>query len=209
MTSPATTIPISDDQQTAPISTPAFRLFLSRLSHSLRRSLVNSRPWYELADRSNFARPESLSEAISRVRKNISYFRINYTIFLVAVLAFSLFSHPVSLIFLLSLLGAWCFLYLFRPADPPLVFLGRQFSDREILGGLIGLTVFVVFLTSIGSLIISALTVGAALVSVHGAFRVPEDLFLDDQETGVGGSGLLSFLGGAASSAGPAMAARV
>ncbi|CAA7406236.1 unnamed protein product [Spirodela intermedia] len=214
--SPATAIPVSTGQaaagsaqQTAPISTPAFRLFLSRLSDSVRRSLVNRRPWYELADRSSFSRPESVSEAASRVRKNVSYFRINYIAFLAAVLALSLLSHPISLFVLLALLASWCFLYLFRPADPPLVILGRQFSDRETLIGLVVVTVFVVFLTSVGSLLISALLVGAALVCVHGAFRMPEDLFLDEQEPGVGGSGLLSFLGGAASAAGPAMASRV
>jgi hypothetical protein len=48
-------------------------------------------------------------------------------------------------------------------------------------------------------LLISALMVGLAIVCAHGAFRVPEDLFLDDQE--VTSSGFLSFLGGAASSA--------
>lgn len=197
----------------SPINTPAFRLFLSRLSDSLRRSLANRRPWYELADRSAFSRPESLSDAASRVRKNVSYFRINYIAFLVAVLVLSLLSHPFSLLVLVTLLAAWCFLYLFRPADPPLVLFGRRFSDRETLGGLVVLTVFVVFLTSVGSLLISALMVGAALVCVHGAFRLPEDLFLDDQEPGGAASGFLSFLGGAASSAAasaaPAMSARV
>lgn len=58
------------------------------------------------------------------------------------------------------------------------------------------LTIFVVFLTAVGSLLISALMVGLAIVCAHGAFRVPEDLFLDDQE--VSSSGFLSFLGGAA-----------
>uniref|UniRef100_A0A6V7QSG6 PRA1 family protein n=1 Tax=Ananas comosus var. bracteatus TaxID=296719 RepID=A0A6V7QSG6_ANACO len=81
--------------------------------------------------------------------------------------------HPFSLALLLALLAAWCFLYLFRPADAPLVLLGRSFSDRETLGALVLLSVFVVFLTSVGSLIISALMLGAALVCAHGAFRVP------------------------------------
>ncbi|XP_078435808.1 PRA1 family protein B1-like [Wolffia australiana] len=216
--SPAPTIPVSIGQAiptvgspppTAPISAPAFRLFIARLSDSVRRSLSNRRPWYELVDKSSFSRPESVSEAVVRVRKNVSYFRINYIFFLALVLAFSLLSHPFSLLVLLSLLASWCFLYLFRPSDPPLVIFGRQFSDRETLGGLVVVTVFVVFLTSVGSLLISAFMVGAGLVCAHGAFRMPEDLFLDDQEPGATGSGLLSFLGGAASSAGPAMASRV
>jgi len=149
-------------------------------------------------------RPESLTEAYSRIRKNLAYFRVNYLTFISLVLAFSLLSHPISLLVLLSLLAAWTFLYFFRPSNQPLVILGRTFSDRETLIGLSLLTVVVVFLTTVGSLLISALMVGFAIVCAHGAFKVPEDLFLDDQEPA--NSGLLSFLGGAASSAAAAAA---
>lgn len=194
------------------ITTPAFRSFISRLTTSLRQTFAQRRPWYELLDRSAFTRPENLSDAFSRIRKNAAYFRVNYLSLLAAVLAFSLISHPFSLIVLLSLLAAWCFLYLFRPSDQPAILFGRTFSDREMLGILVICTVVVIFLTSVGSLLISAALIGVGIVSVHGAFRVPEDLFLDDQEGP--NSGLLSFLGGTASSAavaaaGSAVAGRV
>lgn len=207
---PPPPLPISSaggGQAPAPISTPALRLFLWRLSDSVRRSLANRRPWHELLDRSAFSRPESLADAIARIRKNLSYFRVNYAAFLVFTLAVSLLSHPFSLLLLLSLLAAWCFLYLFRPADSPLILFGRQFSDRETLGALVLFTVLVVFLTSVGSVIISALSVGAGLICAHGAFRVPEDLFLDEPDPAGPAAGLLNFLGGAASSAAAAAAA--
>ncbi|XP_020587586.1 PRA1 family protein B2-like [Phalaenopsis equestris] len=191
-------------QAAAPVATPAFRLFLSRLQESVRRSLSDRRPWSELVDLSAFSRPESLSEANSRVRKNFAYFRVNYLALIAAVLALSLITHPASLVVLLGLLASWCFLYLFRPSDPPLVLFGRTFSDRETLLGLSGITVFVVFLTSVGSLIISAFMIGAALVAAHGAFRVPDDLFLDDQMPGGAATGFISFLGGGASTGGAA-----
>jgi hypothetical protein len=209
----APTIPISTPSQSsqAPIATPAFRLFISRISSSIRHGFSQRRPWYEVVDRSAMTRPESLTEAYSRIRKNLSYFRVNYLTFLALVLALSLLSHPISLLVLLSLLAAWTFLYLFRQSDQPLVILGRTFSDRETLLGLSLLTIIVVFLTTVGSLLISALMVGFAIVCAHGAFRVPEDLFLDEQEPA--NAGFLSFLGGAASSAAaaaaPAVAARV
>lgn len=217
MSSPPT-LPISNPQTTStagqstpPIATPAFRAFITRLSTSIRHGFAQRRPWYELVDRSSLSRPDSVSEAASRVRKNFSYFRVNYLSLLAFVLALSLLSHPFSLLVLLCLLAAWFFLYLFRPSDQPLVLLNRTFSDRETLGVLILSTVVVIFLTSVGSLLISALMVGLAIVCVHGAFRVPEDLFLDDQEPA--NAGFLSFLGGAASSAAaaaaPAVAARV
>ncbi|XP_050250849.1 PRA1 family protein B3-like [Quercus robur] len=208
MASPPT-LPISNSQTnstatTQPITTPAFRAFISRLSSSIRHGFSQRRPWSELVDRTSMTRPESLTEAYSRIRKNLAYFRVNYLTFISLVLAFSLLSHPISLLVLLSLLAAWTFLYFFRPSNQPLVILGRTFSDRETLIGLSLLTVVVVFLTTVGSLLISALMVGFAIVCAHGAFKVPEDLFLDDQEPA--NSGLLSFLGGAASSAAAAAA---
>ena len=96
-------------------------------------------------------------------------------------------SHPISLS--LSSLP--------RLSDQPLVILGRTFSDCEI--GFSLLTVVVVFLTTVGSFLISVLMLGFAIACAHGAFRVQEDLFLDDQEPA--NSGFLSFLGSAASSA--------
>ncbi|KAJ8434445.1 hypothetical protein Cgig2_025415 [Carnegiea gigantea] len=213
MASPAT-LPINQQpisggnpQSEPPISTPAFRAFLSRLTTSIRHGFAQRRPWYELVDRSAFARPDNLTEAATRIRKNAAYFRVNYLTLLAAVLAFSLVSHPFSLLLLLSLLAAWCFLYLFRPSDQPLVILGRTFSDRETLGILVVSTIVLIFLTTVGSLLISASLVGVAIVCVHGAFRIPEDLFLDDQEPG--SAGFLSFLGGAASSAAAAAAPAV
>ncbi|XP_030537346.2 PRA1 family protein B4-like [Rhodamnia argentea] len=224
MSSPAV-LPISNPQPTTggavaaassaqsqpPIATPALRSFINHLSNSLNHGLSQRRPWAELVDRSAFSKPDSLSDAALRVRKNYSYFRVNYLTVVAAVLAFSLVTNPFSLLLLAALLAAWLFLYLFRPADSPLVLFGRTYSDRETLGVLIVLSVVVIFLTSVGSVLISALLAGVAVVCAHGAFRVPEDLFLDEQENP--STGFLSFLGGAASNAAaaaaPAVAARV
>ncbi|RID54353.1 hypothetical protein BRARA_G01680 [Brassica rapa] len=205
------TLPITNQQAVQsqpPINTPAFRTFFSRLSTSIRDGLSQRRPWAELVDRSSMARPESLTDALSRIRKNLAYFKVNYVAVVSLVLAFSLFSHPLSLLVLLGLLAGWMFLYLFRPSDQPLVVFGRTFSDRETLLALVLSTVVVVFMTSVGSLLTSALMIGVAIVCVHGAFVVPDDLFMDDQEPA--NAGLLSFLGGSATSAAAsAVAARV
>ncbi|KAJ7950050.1 PRA1 family protein [Quillaja saponaria] len=183
-----------------PIATPALRVFITHLSESFRNGLSQRRPWGELVDRTAFNKPESLSEATLRIRKNYAYFRVNYLSVMALILAFSLLSHPFSLLVLIGLLSSWLFLYVFRPSDQPLVILGRPFTDFETLALLGGLTVFVVFLTSVGSLLITAVFVGVALVSAHGAFRAPEDLFLDEQENNPA-TGFLSFLRGAAADA--------
>ncbi|CAN1266444.1 PRA1 family protein B4 [Linum perenne] len=212
MTSPSSIPLSSQDSGAAPAASTlqpsaAVRSFIGRLYSSINQSLSNRRPWTELIDRSAFSRPESLSDATTRIRKNYSYFRVNYTTLLAIVLAVSLISHPFSLITLVSLLAAWLFLYSFRPSDQPLVVMGRTFSDRETLGILMLVTVVVIFLTSVGSLLISATMVGVGVVCVHGAFRDPEDLFMDDQEGS--GAGLFSFIGGSATNAGAQMMSRV
>ena len=213
MASP-TVLPISnqqttDESQPSTATSPYVRVrsFLTRLFGYTRHALSNRRPWTELIDRSAFSRPDSFSDATSRVRKNFSYFRVNYLTLLALVLAVSLISHPFTLFILLSLLAAWLFLYSFRPSDQPLVIMGRTFSDFETLAGLITVTVIVIFLTSVGSLLITAGMVGMGIVCVHGSFRDPEDLFLDDQESS--GAGLFSFIGGAASSAAAAAGSTV
>lgn len=198
-------LPISNPQTTTttaqsqpPIATPAFRAFLSNITDTVRNGFSQRRPWYELVDRSAFSKPDSLSDATHRIRKNYSYFRVNYLSCLAAVLAISLLTNPFALIALLTLLAAWIFLYLFRPSDSPLVILGRAFSDTETLGLLIVSSVVVIFLTSVGSVLISALMVGLAIICAHGAFRAPEDLFLDEPE-GAPTTGFLSFLSAPAS----------
>ncbi|KAK1354453.1 Prenylated rab acceptor PRA1 [Heracleum sosnowskyi] len=188
--------------------TPAFHTFLARLHITLQSAFSQRRPWYELIDKTAFSRPFSITNATSRIRKNISYFRINYLTILSSILAFSLLSHPFSLCFLLSLLAAWLFLYLFRPSNHPVIIFGRVYSDRETLGGLITASVIVIFLTSVGSLIMTSMLMGVGVVCLHGAFRVPEDLFLDEQDS-TGGTGMFSMLSGAASSAAVAAGANM
>ena len=152
-------LPISNPQTTTatggsvqsetPITTPAFRAFISHITDTVRNGLSQRRPWSELADRSAFSKPDSISEASIRIRKNYSYFRVNYLSVIAIVLAFSLLTNPFSLITLLGLLSAWLFLYLFRPSDSPLVIFGRTFSDRETLGILLVSSIVVIFLTSV------------------------------------------------------------
>ncbi|OMO82933.1 Prenylated rab acceptor PRA1 [Corchorus capsularis] len=209
----STMLPVSDSNAESRPSTltPNLRAILTRISGSARQALSRCRPWTELIDRSAFAKPVSFADATSRVRKNFSYFRANYLTVLAGVLAISLISHPFSLIILLLLISAWLFLYALRPSDQPVVIWGRTYSDMETLAILVILTVVVIFFSSVGSLLISGTMMGVAIVCAHGAFRMPEDLFLDEQEQL--GSGLFSFVDRAASSAvaaaAPAIASRV
>ncbi|CAI8601128.1 unnamed protein product [Vicia faba] len=203
---PPSTVPNTGSD--APANSPAVRVLFNNLSESLRHGLALRRPWTELIDRSAFSKPESFSEATLRVRKNYSYFRVNYYAIVAGILAVSLLTNPFSLILLVGLLASWTFLYLFRPTDRPLVILGRTYTDFETLAILSGLTVIVVFLTSVGSVLVSALMLGVAVVCIHGAFRAPEDLFLDEQDNSQT-TGFLSFLRAPAAAAVTSAAGRV
>lgn len=204
---PITTASTTTTAAAAATPNTAFRAFVTRLHDQIKDGFSQRRPWAELVDRSAFAKPDSISDATTRLRKNYSYFRVNYLAVIAAVLAFSLLSHPFSLITLAALFAAWGFLYLFKPSDQPLFLFGREFSDKETLGLLVVFSVFVIFLTSVGSVIMSALVVGLAIVAVHGAFRVPEDLFLDDQDSAGASNSLLTFLGATSTNAAAAAAA--
>ncbi|CAM6112679.1 unnamed protein product [Calypogeia fissa] len=171
-------------------ATPAARAFVNHVSESAKLALAQRRPWSEMADKNSFAKPESFSDALTRVRKNLGYFRVNYLLVLLSVVALSLVTHVGSLLTLIVIVTAWGYLYMVR--RDPLVVWGRTFNEREIFVLMTVLTVAAFLLTNVASLIISALLVGGALISVHGAFRVPDDLFLDDQEAS---GGFLSFLG--------------
>ncbi|EPS63119.1 hypothetical protein M569_11668 [Genlisea aurea] len=180
-------------------SESSVRSFISGIAETVRTGLSNRRPWGELLDRGAFSKPESLAEGGARIRKNYAYFRINYITVVAGVVAISLLTNPLSLIFLFGLLAAWLFLYIFRrPSDPPISLFGREYSDRETLIFLILSSIVVIFLTNVGSVVISALLVGVGLVCAHGAFRVPEDLFLDEAEPQTGVPGILSLLTGSA-----------
>jgi hypothetical protein len=186
-----TGLPVS--QGTGVASTPAGRAFMSRGREAVRFALAQKRPWGEMVDRTSFAKPESLGDATTRIRKNMSHFRINYAIIIVGIVALSLVLHPVSLFMLGLVLAGWTYLYLVR--TEPLVAFGRTFSEREILVIMGVLSVVVVLMTSVGYILMSALLVGFLITAAHGAFRVPDDLFLDDQEAS---GGFLSFLGSGA-----------
>lgn len=172
---------------------------LKHVSGSVRQSFSHCRPWLELADLSAISRPASFADATSRIRKNLTYFRANYITVLSAVIAISLISHPFSLFILVSLVSAWLFLYVQRPSDQPLVIGSRTFSDKEMLGILLAMTAVVIFFTSVVSLLVSGTLMGIGIVCAHGAIRLPEDLFLDEQEAP--GSGLFSYINGVAAGA--------
>eukprot|EP01018_Ginkgo_biloba_P025360 Gb_07381 [translate_table: standard] len=159
--------------------------FLSQISETGRSVYAQRRPWSELYGTNAFGKPESFGDAVARIRRHLIYFRVNYAIIILTIVCLALLRQPFSLITVLGLLIAWCLLYFFR--SEPLVLMNRSFGDGTVLTGLTIVTVVALLLTGVTSAIITALVIGSVIVLVHGAFRVSDDLFVDEQEAAAGG----------------------
>lgn len=149
-----------------------------------------------MLDRSSFSKPGTMQEAYSRLRRNAGYFRVNYLVIAVLTIAGSFITHPSSLLVLAGLLALW--VYMFAIKQGPLVLGDKEFSEREKMALISGLSFLVIFFFSnVGTVVMSAVVLSCAIIGLHGAMRVPDDLFLDDTDAN---AGLLSIFTGSATS---------
>lgn len=181
--------------------------FAQRLKENAAASVREAKPWSEVLDRTAMAKPNGMTEATSRMRKNVAYFRVNYGIVGVSTTAVVLLMNPWSIIVLAFLALIWAYSYVVRTT--PFVINGRELSDREKFMSLCGVSLVVIFfLTSVGSILFYALGLSMLLIGAHAAFRVPDDLFLDEVPESSGG-GFLSLLTGASKPAAAVVASAV
>ncbi|KAL9670562.1 hypothetical protein QQ045_008115 [Rhodiola kirilowii] len=153
---------------------------ISRSFQSFTSSISRYRPWPEFIDFGAFDFPESFSAAVERVKKNGRVFFVNYAIVLSICAALSLIGSPLSLILVAIVCGLWALLYFFRE-DPLLVF-GRVIGDLVVLAGLVVVSVIVVWSLGVVSNLLWGTAVGIDACIVHGVFRNPQGLFLDEHE---------------------------
>ncbi|TYI05174.1 hypothetical protein ES332_A10G070100v1 [Gossypium tomentosum] len=126
--------------------------------------------------------PRTFSEAISRFRANLAYFRMNYAIIVLLILFLSLLWHPISLIVLIIMMALWLFLYFLR--DEPLAIFNRTIDDRVVLV-VLGVSTFLFLLLTDGtSNILVSVLIGAVVVLVHASLRRTGDLY-DEESTGL------------------------
>jgi hypothetical protein len=83
------------------------------------------------------------TQATSRIRRNIAYYKINYGIFTVATTALVLLMNPWSLMVLAGLAAVWFYMYIIKTT--PLVLGNRELSEREKFLLLSGISLVVIF----------------------------------------------------------------
>lgn len=176
----ATTTTTASPASSATSARPAAALFYTSRATT---AFPTRRPWREFLDLSSFSLPYSLADAASRVAKNVSHFRLNYAVLTLFALFLSLLWHPIALIVLTAALFAWYGLYF--SVDQPLVVLGRSFDDRVVLAGLSLVTTVALVLTGVGLNVLISLAIGAVVVGLHAVFRNSEDLYVDEEESGL------------------------
>lgn len=192
-TSGYNTLPYTNRKPPLPPPPSPPSTFISRAKTHTQTLVSTCRPWKELLDPTALSLPDSYADAMSRIRRNLYYFRFNYSLITLIILFLSLIYHPISMIVFLAIFIAWLYLYFFR--DGPVALFGRTVDDRVVLGVLGVVTVVALGLAGVGLNVLVALVVALLVVGLHSAFRVTGDLFLDEQEVADGGM-LTDFGGG-------------
>ncbi|KAI3939404.1 hypothetical protein MKW98_022272 [Papaver atlanticum] len=165
-----TTIPISSSEM------------ISRSFHNLSVFLsVRRRPWSEFIATDVFDKPESFDTALVRIKKNSEYFRLNYGLLVLACALASLITTPVSLLLVAGILGLWLLLYVFRE-DPVFMFGDQPVNDRLVLMGLVIISLLTIVFTEVFRTSMFGLGIGIIISAIHGAFRNPDGLFLNEDE---------------------------
>ena len=172
---------------------PTSDFYADRLDR-VRSDLGKRRPWNEML--SSFSFPDGFQHSLSRINTNVAYFHMNYAMIVLFVLFLSLLWHPVSLIVFTVVMVAWLFLYFLR--DDPIVVFGYAVAERVVLT-ILSISTVVLLVTRTTLNVVVGVAVGLAVVVVHGAFRMTEDLNVYGNE-GVGGPTRLDLMETAAAS---------
>ncbi|CAJ1976426.1 unnamed protein product [Sphenostylis stenocarpa] len=147
---------------------------LSNFKEATLNVASTRRPWSVFLDPSALTLPSSMSEAATRLTRNLVYFFFNYALLLLLVFLLTLFPYPLPFLLFFLLSAAWYFLYFSRD-DLPLAILPLAF-----------LTFAALFTTGAWRNLLLAVVIGAFLIFLHAELRSTDDLGDDDEESPFG-----------------------
>ncbi|XP_075483310.1 PRA1 family protein G2-like [Primulina tabacum] len=163
---------------TIPISGGAV---ISRSTQNLTVCLSRARPWPEfLATTAIIDLPPSFSAATHRLRRNSSYFSVNYAIIVTACAAASLIGAPIALIVIGFVFFLWLILHFFR--EDPLLIWGYHVNDLAVILGLVLVSIAALWIIGPLNNLSIGIGVGLLIFAIHGVLRNPEGLFLDEND---------------------------
>ncbi|XVF35007.1 hypothetical protein REPUB_Repub18cG0107800 [Reevesia pubescens] len=165
---------------TIPAELPPSSNFIFHPREQIRSGLCTRKQWKEMVKVQSISLPSNLNDCIQRIITNTAFFRMNYAIIILFLLFLTLLWHPASLIVFIIMMVAWLFLYFLR--DDPVSIEGFVIDDRIMMTGLSLVTIAMLFLTDVTDIIIVGLSIGLAVVLVHGVFRSTDDLFFGDDD---------------------------
>ncbi|KAL1192966.1 PRA1 family protein E [Cardamine amara subsp. amara] len=159
----------------------------ARAKQTTQSMITTLRPWRELLDLSAISLPHKYDEAMAHLRHNISYFRANYALVVLAIVFVGLVYHPMSMIAFIVVFIGWILLYFSRDANDPILISGKEVDDRIVLGLLSLVTILALAYTDVGENALVSLIIGLVIVGAHGALRSTDDLFIDEETARRGG----------------------
>lgn len=190
MPSPTTTAanPVVNSPLSAADSAATYTTIPISASGVVQRSIQNlyaffnrCRPWPEFLSTANaFDLPASTSDVLIRLRRNSNYFAVNYSILISCCAAGSLLGTPILLVLVILLFALWLILYFFR--EDPIVIWGRHIGDQVVITALVIGSALILWITGVLNNLLIGVGVGISLSAVHGIFKNPEGLFLDEDD---------------------------
>ncbi|XP_071725732.1 PRA1 family protein G2 [Rutidosis leptorrhynchoides] len=152
-----------------------------RSFQNLSSFLSLHRPWPEfISNAASFDKPDSLNLATTRIRANLKYFNVNYSIITTVCAAVSLIGDPITLLALSSVFTLWLVLYFFRE-DPMLIY-GHHVPDNIVTAGLALITGVCVWIIGFVLSLSIGIAVGVFVSFVHAVFRNPNGIYFDEND---------------------------
>ncbi|GMI83920.1 PRENYLATED RAB ACCEPTOR 1.F2 [Hibiscus trionum] len=151
-----------------------------RAREQLGSILGSQRKWEDMIKIQALNLPPNVNEAARRIRTNTVFFKTNYVIVVALLLFLTLLLHPVSLVIIAIIAGAWLLQYFLR--DNPLSIYGFVIDRSTIITVLTLFTIAVFFLTDLMNNIMTGIFFGLTVVLLHGLFRTVDDLSAGDEK---------------------------